>query len=178
MGMNFHSIFLTGDEILADISSGWGVPPGLWEGGVWWEMNEQVTGLLKALWIISNWVISVLKFVGLEGYFQSDFVVTLIGNCRQKRIWYIILLKTFHWNLVLPAIAYYDSGDKIGVCEAVFISEQLNRPCSWSSSRPSSSQDRDAVKGKEIRDAVKGKEIAKNNANTITLRSRIVGGFE
>ena len=34
MGMNFHGAFLNGGEFLADFSSGWGLPPGLWEVGV------------------------------------------------------------------------------------------------------------------------------------------------
>ena len=36
MGMNFQGIFLTGEKFSANISSGEGVPPGLWHGGVYY----------------------------------------------------------------------------------------------------------------------------------------------
>ena len=39
IGMKFQGIFLTGDKFSADISSGEGVPPGLWHGGVYLEIK-------------------------------------------------------------------------------------------------------------------------------------------
>ena len=40
MGMKFQDIFLTGDKFSADFSSGEGVPPGLWYGGVLKETTK------------------------------------------------------------------------------------------------------------------------------------------
>ena len=39
MGMEFQGIFLTGDEFWANFSSGEGVPPGLWYGGVFMKID-------------------------------------------------------------------------------------------------------------------------------------------